>query len=120
MSVALWIVNVLLALAFLVSGGVKAIRSRETLLDAGMGWVEDYSATALRTIGVLEVIGAAGLVLPLATDIGPILAPLAAVGLTVMMAAAIRVHIRRGEGFTPALILGVASIASAILGFANL
>ena len=96
MNIALWIVQALLALAFLMSGGMKLMRSKEELAPM-MGWVEDVSPNTIRLIGLLEVLGAIGLILPALTGILPWLTPLAAVGLVLIMVGAIVTHLRRDE-----------------------
>lgn len=96
MNIFLWIVAGLLALAFLGAGAMKLSRPREKLA-ASMGWVNDFSAPMVKTIGALEVLAALGLILPAATGIAPILTPLAAVGLVLVMIGAIITHLRRGE-----------------------
>jgi uncharacterized membrane protein YphA (DoxX/SURF4 family) len=97
MNIALWIIAGLLAVAFLASGAMKLTRPREKLAAIGMGWVEDFSAGAVKAIGVLEVLAAVGLILPAALDIAPVLVPLAAVGLVLLMVGAIITHLRRHE-----------------------
>ncbi|PJJ65534.1 DoxX family protein [Compostimonas suwonensis] len=96
MLIAAWIVTALLALVFLGSGGAKAFIAKPRL-QSQMGWVNDYSATSVKAIGILEIIGAFGLVLPVATGIAPILTPIAALALVVIMIGATVVHARRGE-----------------------
>jgi uncharacterized membrane protein YphA (DoxX/SURF4 family) len=115
--VALWIVNCLLALAFLAAGGTKLVRDADGLRSVGMAWVDDFPAAVPKVIGALEVLGAIGLILPLATGIAPLLTPIAAVALGTLMLGAIGVHIRRRESFAPSLVLFVFAVASAILGF---
>lgn len=117
MLIALWIITGLLALAFLGAGMMKLFRPRSVLIDSGMPWAADFSAAAIKVIGSLEVVGAIGLVLPLLTSIAPILSPIAAVGLAVLMIGAVVVHARRREPVTPPLVLSVLSIAAATLGF---
>ncbi|GAA1525262.1 DoxX family protein [Kribbella lupini] len=98
MNVFLWIVAGLLAAFFLAAGGNKLAQSKAKLGEnPNMKWTEDFSAGTLKLIGTAEVLGALGLILPAALDIAPILVPLAAVGLAVIMAAAIVVHVRRKE-----------------------
>lgn len=97
MNVTLWIIAGLLAAAFLASGLSKLAWSKAKLAASGMGVVEDFSPGAVKTIGVLEVLAAVGLILPALLDIAPVLVPLAAVGLVLMMAGAIVTHIRRHE-----------------------
>jgi hypothetical protein len=96
-SIALWIVQGLLALVFGASGVVKATRDRKRLFDDGITWVEDFPAWAVKAIGVLELLAAVGLVLPAVTGIAPVLTPMAATGIAVLMAGAGVVHFRRGE-----------------------
>ena len=96
MIVALWITAILLALVYLAAGGMKAATPREKLLT-NMGWVEDFSAVQVKAIGVLEVAGALGVILPLATGIAPVVTGVAALALVLVQAVAIAVHVRRGE-----------------------
>jgi len=77
MTIALWIVNILLALAFLAAGAMKAARPKEALAANGMAWTEDFSSPSIKLIGIAEVIGAVGLIVPLLTGIAPILTPIA-------------------------------------------
>lgn len=119
MTVALWIVNIVLALAFLAAGITKVSQPKAKLAGA-MAWVEDFSAGPVKLIGTAEIVGALGLVLPLFTGIAGILAPIAAVCLAVLMVGAVVIHVRRSEPYVPALALGVVSVVSAVLGFAVL
>ncbi|WP_329083346.1 MULTISPECIES: DoxX family protein [unclassified Streptosporangium] len=96
MNVALWIAQILLAAVFLLAGFVKSTRSRQDL-SGQMPWVESFSDGQVRTIGILELLAGIGLILPAATGILPVLAPLAAVGLVITMIGAIAVHLRRKE-----------------------
>ena len=96
MNIALWIVQGLLAAAFLMAGLMKASQPKEKLAE-NMAWVNDFSASQVRAIGIVEILGAIGLILPAATGILPILTPLAAVGLVVTMLGAASTHLRRGE-----------------------
>lgn len=96
MNVVLWILQILLALAFAASGALKLTRPREQLAER-MGWVDDFSAGTVRLIGALEVLAALGLILPRATGIAPVLTPLAALGLVALMIGAAVVHARRRE-----------------------
>ena len=96
MSIALWVVQVLLAAAFLVSGATKLSQPKEKLVK-NWAWVEEFSQPTLRIIGVLEVLGAIGIVLPALTGILPWLTPLAALGLVLTMIGAALTHLRRAE-----------------------
>lgn len=96
MNVALWIVQILLAVAFLAAGFTKLSQPKDKL-RAQMGWVDSYSDGMVKTIGGLEVLGALGLILPQATGIATVLTPLAALGFVAIMVGAVVVHLRRGE-----------------------
>ena len=117
MLIVLWILNAVLALAFLGSGGLKIVRSREALASTRLGWATDFSVASVKLIGLVEVVGAVGLILPLLLDTAKVLSPLAAIGLFVIMIGAVVVHVRRHEAPTPAVILAVLSAASAVIGF---
>ena len=96
MNVAYWIVAGLLALFYLYAGTIKLIRSREQLQPM-MQWVDTTPMRAVRAIGAVEVLGAAGLILPPLTGIASWLALAAAVGFVVLQLGAARVHLSRGD-----------------------
>jgi uncharacterized membrane protein len=96
MNVFLWSLQAILAAAFGLAGVMKSIRSKEKLRPT-MPWVEDFTATQVRLIGVVELLGALGLILPAVTDIAPTLTPLAATGLAITMLGAAATHARRKE-----------------------
>jgi uncharacterized membrane protein len=95
-NVVLWILQWVLAVAFAVAGVLKSTQPKEKLAPQ-MPWVEDFSPATVRFIGVVEFLGALGLVLPALTGIAPILTPLAAAGIAVIMLLAAVVHARRKE-----------------------
>lgn len=95
MNTVLWIVQIILAVAFGVAGVLKSTRGRA--LEGQMPWVEDFSDRTVRFIGVMELLGAIGLVLPAATGIATWLTPLAATGLFVVQVLAVVTHLRRKE-----------------------
>ena len=98
MNIALWIIAGLLAAVFLIAGANKLFIPRQKLAKApGGGWVLDFSGSFVKTLGAVEIVGAAGLILPALLDIGPILVPLAALGLAVIMTGAATVEFRRQE-----------------------
>ncbi|OCB12732.1 DoxX family protein [Mycolicibacterium porcinum] len=98
MNIALWTVQTLLALVYIVAGGLKVIRSREQLVASGrLDWMKDHSDAAVRSLGVVEILGALGMILPEVTGIARVLTPIAAVGLVVVQFGALRVHLTRDE-----------------------
>lgn len=111
MDIGLWVVQVLLAVVFLMVGMAKLTKPKEELAER-MDWVEDFSLGTIRFIGGVEVLAAIGLILPGLFGIAPILVPIAASGLVVTQIGAVIVHARRSE---PKMIIGnVALIALAL------
>ncbi|MGJ6980700.1 DoxX family protein [Aestuariimicrobium soli] len=119
-TIAYWIVAGIAAFAFLGAGFMKATTPKQKLAEKGMGWTENFSPLAVKLIGIAEILGAIGLIVPRLVNIAPVLGPIAAVALAVTMVGAIVVHARRKEAATPAIVLLVLSIAAAVLGFATL
>jgi hypothetical protein len=102
MNLALWIAAGLLATVLLVSTS-KMFVPREKM--AAMGgrageWVLDFSPGALRAIGALEILAAAGLILPAVLDIAPILVPVTATCVALLFLCAAIMRLRRGERAT--------------------
>jgi uncharacterized membrane protein YphA (DoxX/SURF4 family) len=97
METALWIVQVLLAAIFLMTGTTKLTQPRQKMAAGPMRWAADVTDAQFRTIGLLEVLGALGLILPAALGVAALLTSLAAVGLALTMIGAIHVHARYGE-----------------------
>ena len=119
MNVTLWIVASLLAAAFLAAGATKLVKPRSALVENGMGWAEDFSEPNVKLIGLVEVVGAIGIIVPAAFGFAEILTPVAAAGLAVTMVGAVAVHVRRGETtvLAPPAVLGVLAVVVAILRF---
>jgi putative oxidoreductase len=95
MNIALWVVQVLAALAFgshgfLMAAGSQRMRER-------VRWVRALPTPIVRVLGVLEILGAIGVIVPAATGILPSLTVAAAGGLVAMMLLAILFHITRRE-----------------------
>jgi uncharacterized membrane protein YphA (DoxX/SURF4 family) len=107
MNLVLWIVAGLLAVAFLASGLLKVVRSKDELKKAGLAWVDLFSPGMVKTIGALEALAAVGLILPALLDIAPVLVPLAALGLAITMIGAIITHARMKDykGMAPSIVL---------------
>ena len=107
-TIGLWTVQVLLALAFGMAGFMKATAPLETLA-ANMAWVSNVPGGLVRFIGIVEMLGAIGLILPAATRILPILTPAAGGGLLVVMGLAAGYHALHAEyaGIVPNVVLGL-------------
>lgn len=108
MNIVLWVVQILLALVFAMAGIMKATQPFEKLAER-MKWAKGVGPRGVRLIGVLEILGAIGLILPAVTGILPWLTPVAAIGLVLTMIGAMFTHGRRGEfsnmGFNLVLLL---------------
>ena len=98
MNLALWITSGMLAAVALVGGTTKALVPKEKLAAVrGGGWVENIPAGFVKTLGVLELLAAAGLILPVALDIAPVMASVTAVCWILLMIGAMVTHGRRRE-----------------------
>lgn len=89
MNIALWIIQILLALLFLVAGVPKLIIAYEELMKMGAPNQVVFPAWFIKFIGVTEVLGALGLVLPGLFRRNQNLTVLAAIGLAIIMAGAV-------------------------------
>lgn len=120
MDIVLWIVAGLLAAAFLAAGGMKLAKGKAVGADPRMAWSGDFSDQSIRLIGLLEVLGAIGLILPPLLDVVPVLAPLAACGLVLVMVGAAFTHVRRNEmqALAPVVVLGLLALFVAVGRFA--
>ena len=92
MTYALWIVQGLLALLFVFAGGMKLVLPLEKLTGP-----IPLPGPFMRFIGVAEVLGAIGLILPGLLRIRPGLTPLAATGLVIIMIGATAVTVAGGD-----------------------
>jgi len=118
MTIALWITAILLTLVYLGAGSMKTFRSKEAL-QPNMPWVEGFSAAQVKAVGIIELLGALGVILPLATGILPFVTAIAAIGLVLVQIVAAIVHIRRGEQKALGVnaVLAVLAAAVAVLFF---
>ena len=115
MNLTLWIAAGLLAAVALTGGISKTFVPKEKLAAAnGGGWTEDASVGFVKTLGVLEVLAAVGLILPAALDIAPVLVPVTAICWVLLMVGAMITHGRRGESKFVALNLIYLALAAFI------
>ena len=113
MNTALWVLQGLLAAVFISAGAIKTFVPKSKLV-AKLTWAEDYSDVQVKLIGLVELLGGIGLVVPWYTGILPILTPIAAAALVPVMVGAAVVHVRRKEPPYPAVVLGLLSLALAL------
>jgi len=96
LNISLWITQVILAAMFLMAGIMKSTQPIEEL-GKSMPWVNEVSAGMVRFVGISELLGGIGLILPALLRIKPILTPLAALGIFIIMILAFLYHIAKGE-----------------------
>ena len=117
MHVAYWVIAALLAAVYVFGGAKKLLQSQDQLRPM-MGWVDAMPMPLVRTIGLLEVLGAVGVILPPLTGIAPGLAIAAAIGLAIIQIGAFALHLSRHELADLPLnaVLLVLAVAAAWLG----
>lgn len=96
MNIALWVVQVLLGLIFLMAGATKSFQPIEVMAES-LPWVTSVPVGLVRFIGISELLGGIGLLLPSMLRIKPHLTVWAAIGLTIVMVLAALFHASRGE-----------------------
>ena len=104
MTIALWIASALLALSNVGAGTFKLVTPRTKLVTM-QPWTNDFSANQIRLIGVAEILGALGVILPLVTGVLPIVTSIAAFAIAALQVGATVTHVRRKELFVPNLVI---------------
>lgn len=115
MNTALWALQAVLAAVFLATGLNKLLRPKVWMV-AMSHWWQAWPPGAIKALGVAELLGVAGLVLPWTTGIERVLTPLAAIGMAVVLVGAAATHLRYREyRIVPAvLVLLAAAIVVAV------
>lgn len=109
MDTALWITSGLLAFVTVLAGGAKLAIPRTTLVPK-MKWAASWSDGRFRLLGLAEVLGGVGVIVPHATGIAPILTPIACGALVVLMAGAAKTHLDLRESPAPAVVVGALGV----------
>jgi hypothetical protein len=97
MSTIVWIVQGFLAAIFLIAGAMKATQPIEKLVKS-ITWTGRFELSTIRFIGITEILGAIGIIIPWALNILPVLTPVAATGLALIQFLAILHHAEHKEG----------------------
>lgn len=105
LHISLWTAQGILAAALIMAGFMKIISPIEELSKAGMSFVNHYKSSTVRFIGISEILGAVGLILPSLLRIRPLLTPIAAAGIAIIMLLATWFHITHNEPFVATIIL---------------
>lgn len=93
---ALWVAQLLLAAAYVFFGSMKATQPLDQLAMM-MTWIPSFPPAFVRTLGVIEVLGAIGLIVPALTRIRPRLTVIAALCILVHQLCAVALHVSKGE-----------------------
>ncbi|MTE16528.1 DoxX family protein [Nocardia aurantiaca] len=97
MTTSLWIASGVLALVAVSGGANKLIMSKAKLAAfPGAGWTVNVPTGFIRSLGVLELLAAAGLILPVALHLAPVMTPVTAVCWILLMVGAMIAHLRAG------------------------
>jgi len=115
-NIALLIAEGFAAVVFVITGTIKVMTPKEKLAEK-MHWAATWPPGRIKLLGLAEIAGALGLVLPAVLHMAPVLTPVAAVCLAVLMLGAVQTHRRFHENFVPALVLTLVCVAIAAGGF---
>jgi len=99
--------------AMLAAGGLKLITPRMKLAEK-FKWAATWSDANVKLLGLAEVLGAVGLIVPWLTGMAAVLTPVAAVALTVIMVGAVKTHADRKEPIVPPAVLGALCVFIAL------
>jgi len=108
LRIALWSAQIVLAIVFGLAGGMKVSIPATELAKMAPG----FPLVFLRFIGIAELAGAVGIILPALTRIAPVLTPLAASGFVIVMASAAVLHFVRGQLGELAVVVMLGALAS--------
>ncbi len=97
MDTLTWVLQGLLAVAFLMAGGMKLAQSKEKVIASGGKWANDFGPATIKVIGVVEILCALGISLPKLLGHGYLLTSFSAMGLMAIMVGAFVTHLRRKE-----------------------
>jgi uncharacterized membrane protein YphA (DoxX/SURF4 family) len=107
LRIALWSAQIILAVVFALAGGMKVSMPAAELAKTAAG----FPLAFLRFLGIAELAGSIGIILPALTRIAPVLTPLAASGFVVVMASAAVLHLVRGQFGELAVVVALGALA---------
>ncbi len=113
MQIALWIASGLLAFAMVGAGGFKLATPRVKLMER-MKWAKTWTDGNVKLLGLTELLGGIGLIVPQVAGVLPILTPIAAVCLVVLMIGAVKTHVDLEEPAAPPAILALLGVFVAL------
>jgi uncharacterized membrane protein YphA (DoxX/SURF4 family) len=119
MNIALWVVQVLLGAAFIAAGGMKVFAYEKYKAMSEKNGPSGLNHGLVTFIGLSEIAGAVGIVLPMAVNVAPRLSAAAAAGLATVMLLAVFYHVRRHEPPTAPAMLFLLALFVAVGRFAH-
>ena len=118
MAIALWIVQGLLGLIFVITGSFKFFQSKEKVIASGGAWAEDFEPGTIKIIAAIELISALLVIVPRILGHGHYLTFIGAASIAVIMTGAIYTHIRRKE-YQHAMINSVFLLMALFVAYAS-
>lgn len=110
-NIGLWVVQILLALFFLIVGGSKLASTPQMLAQQGMAWASTVPPGLIKFIGIMEILGAIGLIGPMAAKVQPRLTAWAGLGLATVVLLGAGLHASRSEWMAVPVNVIIASLA---------
>ena len=96
MNTLVWIIQWITAILFAIAGSIKITQPKDKLKKS-LPWTSHFPLSTVKVIGTSELLGAIGLIIPQITGILPVLSPIAAIGLSLLMVFAASHHLPRNE-----------------------
>ena|SRR2546428_1446301 len=96
MNTMIWIIQGILGAMFTMAGIMKSTQPKGKLAES-LPWVNDYSLRMVRFIGISELLGAIALIVPMIVGVAPVLTPISAAALAIVMILAAGYHVQKGE-----------------------
>jgi hypothetical protein len=118
MTIALWIVQALLGLIFIITGSFKFFQTREKVIESGGAWAEDFEPGIIKIIAAVELTSGVSVIVPRLLGHGHYLTFMGAACIAVIMTGSIYTHIRRKE-FQHALINSVFLLMALFVAYAG-
>ena len=97
MTIALWIVQGLLGLIFVITGSFKLFQTKEKIIESGGTWAEDFEPRIIKMIAGVELISGVSVIVPRLLGHGHYLTFMGAVCIAIIMTGSLYTHLRRKE-----------------------
>src|SRR5271167_1287002 len=118
MAIALWIVQALLGLIFIITGSFKFFQTKQKVIESGGTWAGDFEPGIIKIIAGAELISGISVIVPRLLGYGHYLTFMGAASIALIMTGAIYTHIRRKE-FQHAIINSVFLLMALFVAYAG-